>query len=209
MKRLFQLEPSAPDPWHFERMFKDQGFSFVAGVDEVGRGCLAGPVVAAAVILPDDLSHLGITDSKALSEKERIRLDKEIRARATALSIAQVDPFEIDRINILNAALKAMALCIEALDPGPDAVLVDGNQAISSLTIPQKTLVKGDSLSCSIAAASIVAKVYRDRLMCDYARKWPGYGFERHKGYGTALHRKALARLGPTPIHRRSFKGVG
>ena len=201
-------ELDAPDPWHFEKMLQDQGFSFVAGVDEVGRGCLAGPVVAAAVILMEDLSHLGITDSKLLSEDQRIRMDKEIRRRAAAVSVGLVEPAEIDRINILQASLKAMAKAVAGLSPGAEALLVDGNQPIPGLSLPQRTVVKGDSRCCSIAAASIVAKVFRDRLMCRYAEKWPGYGFERHKGYGTAMHRQALKSLGPCPIHRLSFKGV-
>ncbi len=196
------------DPWYYEALLHDQGFSFVAGVDEVGRGCLAGPVVAAAVILPFDLSDLGITDSKALSPLEREALDKEIRARAVAFSIAQVDSVEIDRINILQASLKAMAKAVLSLSPSAAAVLVDGNQSVPNISLPQKTLTKGELRSCSIAAASILAKVYRDRLMVKYSMAWPQYGFERHKGYGTALHRKALEIYGPSPIHRRSFKGV-
>ena len=196
-----------PGAWHFEQILQDQGLWPAAGVDEVGRGCLAGPVVAAAVILKEDISDHGITDSKKLSPAQREELAEFIRSVALAVAVAQVEPHQIEQINILRASLEAMKQAVQALPIRPRALLVDGNQQIP-MEIPQKTLVKGDSRSCSIAAASIVAKVYRDNLMVRYAKKFPGYGFENHKGYGTREHLKKLAALGPCPIHRRSFKGV-
>lgn len=207
MALLFAGTQPRADMWLHESLLADQGLDPVAGVDEVGRGCLAGPVVAAAVILPHNLEGEGITDSKALSPKERRRLDSLIRQRAVAVSLAEVDAGEIDSINILRASLKAMGLAVDALNVRPKAVLVDGNQAIPH-SLPQKTVIHGDSISCSIAAASIVAKVYRDRLMESFSEKFPQYNFRKHKGYATLEHRQALKTLGPCPLHRRSFKGV-
>ncbi len=201
----------APDLLRYERMLWDLGLDLVAGVDEVGRGCLAGPVVAAAVILPRDkvlLQELGgVRDSKSLTSQARKRLDKEIRLRALSLAISQVEPSEIDRINILNASLKAMSQAIDGLDHRPDVILVDGNQFIPH-TIPQKVIIKGDSRSLTVASASIVAKVFRDHLMERMDRKFPGYQFGRHKGYATRRHKEALCLHGPCPIHRKSFSGV-
>ncbi len=193
--------------WLHESLLADQGLWPVAGVDEVGRGCLAGPVVAAAVILPHNLEKEGVADSKTLSPRERSRLDILIRERAVAVAVAEVGSHEIDSTNILKASLKAMKLAVDALSVRPRAILVDGNQPIPH-TIPQKTVIHGDSISCSIAAASIVAKVYRDRLMKNFSAEFPQYNFEKHKGYATQEHRSALKHFGPCAIHRRSFKGV-
>lgn len=200
-------EPGPQDLLCFERQLWKQGLYPVAGLDEVGRGCLAGPVVAAAVVLPMDVDLPGVTDSKALSPQHRRELDSFIRSSALSVSIAQVSPEEIDKINILQASLKAMALAVNGLSVRPRALLVDGNQPVPH-TLPQKTVTRGDARSLSIAAASIVAKVYRDGLMEEMDRVYPGYQFARHKGYATALHREAIRRNGATPIHRRTFKGV-
>ncbi len=205
------MERQALDLLRYERMLWDLGLDLVAGVDEVGRGCLAGPVVAAAVILPRDRTSLqglsGVRDSKSLTSQARARLEKEIRLRALSLAISQVEPPEIDRINILNASLKAMAQAVNGLDHRPNVILVDGNQFIPH-TIPQKVIIKGDSLSLTIAAASIVAKVFRDDLMKRMDREFPGYQFGRHKGYATRRHKEALRIYGPCAIHRKSFSGV-
>ncbi len=179
----------------------------VAGVDEAGRGCLAGPVVAGAVILDESRPIHGLRDSKALSERKRNELFEQIRERALAYSVGMTAPEEIDRINILQAALLAMEEAVLALRKKPDCILIDGNSK-TSLPIEQKTIVKGDSKCASIAAASIVAKVTRDRIMTEIEREYPGYGFSRHKGYPTKEHLGALRNLGPCPIHRKSFKGV-
>ena len=179
----------------------------VAGVDEAGRGCLAGPVVAGAVILDEGRPIHGLRDSKTLSEKKRNELFEQIRENALAYSVGMTAAEEIDRINILRAALLAMEKAVLALGKKPDCVLIDGN-ARTSLPIEQKTIVKGDSKCASIAAASIVAKVTRDRIMTEIEREYPGYGFSRHKGYPTKEHLGALRNMGPCPIHRKSFKGV-
>lgn len=180
---------------------------FIAGVDEVGRGPLAGPVVAAAVILAPRPLPRGLTDSKALTAAERERLDEKIRARALAFAIAQASPEEIDRFNILQASLLAMQRAVAALRPIPAAAWVDGNQA-PPLARPLRTIVGGDGRVPAISAASIIAKVERDRQMLDFDALYPGYGFARHKGYATAAHRAAITALGVTPIHRRSFAPV-
>lgn len=179
----------------------------VAGVDEAGRGCLAGPVVAGAVILDETRPIDGLRDSKALSEKKRNELFEQIREKALAHSVGMTAPEEIDRINILQAALLAMEEAVLSLQRKPDCILIDGNSK-TSLSIEQKAIVKGDSKCPSIAAASIVAKVTRDRIMTEIEREYPGYGFSRHKGYPTKEHLDALRNLGPCPIHRKSFKGV-
>ena len=207
MSLLFAGTEPRADMWLHERLLADRGLEPVAGVDEVGRGCLAGPVVAAAVILPYNLEHEGVTDSKALSPSEREKLDILIRKVAIALCIAEVQAREIDSINILQASLKAMRLAVDGLQIRPRSILVDGNQQIPH-SIPQKTVIHGDSVSCSIAAASIVAKVYRDRLMDTLSKSYPEYNFSRHKGYATKEHRQALRQYGPCPIHRLSFRGV-
>lgn len=181
----------------------------MAGVDEVGRGALFGPVVAAAVILsPETLSPLietGVTDSKQLSSQQRQQLALQIRAVAIACEIGIASVAEIDQLNILQASLLAMQRAIAKLPVQPSLCLIDGNQKIPSLLIPQQTLVKGDQHSVAIAAASIVAKVWRDTLIARLAAHYPAYDLMANKGYGTARHRQALQRLGPSPLHRRSF----
>ena len=185
----------------------------VAGVDEVGRGCLFGDVVAAAVILPCDrlveLEQLGVTDSKKLSPKRREQLDLIIREMALAYAIGHASAKEIDEMNILAASLLAMERAIAQLQPQPKHCLIDGNQLLRFkliAPIPQTTVIKGDSLSVSIAAASIVAKVWRDRQMVEFAEIYKGYDLATNKGYGTAKHRAAIAKLGYSDLHRKSFK---
>lgn len=179
----------------------------VAGVDEAGRGCLAGPVAAGAVILDPGRPVRGLRDSKKLTEKRREELFAEIREKSAAWSVAMTGPGEIDRTNILRAALRAMEKAVAGLSVEPDFVLVDGNARIS-IAVEQKTVVGGDDRCASVAAASIVAKVTRDRLMKELETEYPGYGFSRHKGYPSKEHRESLRRLGPCPIHRKSFNGV-
>lgn len=192
----------------FENQAIAEGFRFIAGVDEVGRGCLAGAVVAAACIL--DLSRPlpeGLNDSKKLSEKKRLKIDAELRETCIAYSIAQVEAEEIDEINILQATKKAMRLAIENLTPNADFLLVDALQ-LKEINLPQKAIIKGDAISASIAAASIIAKTYRDNLMCEFAKIYPNYGFEKHVGYGTKAHFEAIKLHGACPLHRKSFRGV-
>ncbi|MBI5017410.1 MAG: ribonuclease HII [Deltaproteobacteria bacterium] len=186
-----------------------RGFRAVCGVDEVGRGPLAGPVVAAAVLLDRDAAPLlpGLGDSKALSSRTRADLVPRIHDVAIGVGVGLATVEEIDRLNILQASLLAMARAVASLSSPPDFLLVDGLHPIP-LPIPQETLVKGDARSVCIAAASNVAKEHRDRLMCEYAVLHPGYGFDEHKGYPTASHREALRRLGPSPLHRLTFRGV-
>lgn len=183
----------------------------VAGVDEVGRGALFGPVVAAAVILPPaahlPLQQLGVTDSKRLSARRREQLVTPIQTWATATAVGLASVHDIERLNILGATLLAMERAVRRLSCVPDLCLIDGNQAIATLEIPQKTVIQGDQICLEIAAASILAKVWRDRLMVQLGRRYPGYGLDRHKGYGSAAHRQAIQQLGPSPQHRRSFKG--
>jgi ribonuclease HII len=193
----------------FEKELSGKGYFFIAGVDEVGRGPLAGPVVAAAVIFLDKEIPEGINDSKQLSDAERRRLyDLLIQDERVLKGIGICDEKIIDQINIREASFQAMLAALEKLPVKPDYVLVDGFK-IPSLQILQMGIVKGDSLSYSIAAASILAKVTRDNLMLSYHETYPEYGFSRHKGYGTAEHMEALQRLGPSPIHRMSFEPVG
>lgn len=180
----------------------------IAGVDEAGRGPLAGPVVAAAVVLDTDRPIDGLDDSKKLTARRRDELFESIRERATAFAIVEVGPEDIDRLNILQATMTAMAQAVRALDPAPDHVRIDGNRVPDLGGLSCEALVGGDGLCKAIGAASILAKVHRDRLMIDYHARWPDYGFDRHKGYPTAAHLDALDRLGPTPIHRRSFRPV-
>jgi ribonuclease HII len=194
--------------WKFERGVYDRGYDRIAGVDEAGRGPLAGPVVSAAVILDRDAPIDGLADSKTLSPRKRESLFTEIYARAVAVGIGIVDAIEIDRVNILQASLRAMAMAVANLRPRPDWLLIDGPFGIP-VELPQTPIPKGDGLSASIAAASIVAKVSRDHLMARYHEDYPQYGFSRHKGYPTRAHRDALRQFGCCPIHRRSFNGVG
>jgi ribonuclease HII len=185
-----------------------QGHAVVCGVDEVGRGPLAGPVCAAAVILPGDFEHDVLTDSKKLSEKQRESLYAELTQRDDIVwALAQLEPTEIDRVNILQASREAMRRAVLALRSTPTAALIDG-LPVPDFPIPQRALVKGDSLSLSIAAASVIAKVTRDRLMHELAQRFPQYGFDVHKGYPTPKHLAALAQHGPCEIHRRSFGPV-
>ena len=202
---LFGDEQS--DPWRFERLAAWQGFRAVAGVDEAGRGPLAGPVVAAAVLLPAGVDLEGVDDSKKLSASRRDELFTLIVERALAVGVGVSDHSSIDRINILQATLAAMKEAVANLAISVDYLLVDGISKIP-VHLPQRTIKKGDSASISIAAASIVAKVTLDRMMDDYDLRYPGYGFARHKGYGSAAHLAAIARLGPSPIHRLTFRGV-
>lgn len=192
----------------FENQAITEGFWFIAGVDEVGRGCLAGAVVAAACIL--DLSKPlpeGLNDSKKLSAKRREKLDVEIKENALSYSIAQVEAGEIDQINILQATKKAMRLAIEKLSTPADFLLIDALE-LKDLNIPQKAIIHGDAISASIAAASIIAKTYRDDLMCELDKTYPVYGFAKHVGYGTKAHFEALRTHGACEIHRKSFRGV-
>ena len=192
----------------FEQQAIAEGFRFIAGVDEVGRGCLAGAVVAAAVVL--DLSKPlpeGLNDSKKISAKNRERLNAEIRASAICYAIAQVEADEIDRINILQATKKAMISAIGQLNPAADFLLIDALQ-LKELSIPQKAVIHGDAISASIAAASIIAKTYRDNLMSELDKIYPEYGFAKHVGYGTKAHFEALRAHGACPLHRKTFRGV-
>jgi ribonuclease HII len=189
---------------HFERLLWKAGIERIAGVDEVGMGPLAGPVVAASVVFPPGTEIAGIDDSKALDEDTRNQLDQEIRSRATAFAIGRVEVEEIDRINIYHAGIRAMHLAVSNLPVAPQHILVD-SRTIPGFTQPQNSFDKGDGINFSIAAASIVAKVYRDRLMTELDAQYPGYGFASHKGYATPEHQRAIRELGPCAIHRRSF----
>jgi ribonuclease HII len=190
--------------WEIENRHFEQGIVTICGVDEAGRGPLAGPVCAAAVILPPNLEIPGLTDSKKLSDKRRRELYPVIMEQAIAYGIGLASHEEIDEINILQATFLAMERAIAQLKVRPDLALIDGNRQ-KDFGFPVETVVKGDSLSASIAAASILAKVTRDDLMVSMAQQYPGYGFEVHKGYGTKAHYEALQKLGPSPIHRMTF----
>ena len=192
-----------PD-YSLEEALREHGFVSVCGVDEAGRGPLSGPVVAAACILPIGCAIEGLNDSKKLSPKKRDKLFDEIKEKAVAYSIASASPAEIDEINILNATMLAMRRAIEGLSVPADFALVDGN-VVRDFPIEAKAIVKGDAISCSISAASILAKVTRDRLCLEDDAKYPEYRFAKHKGYSTALHMQILREKGPCPIHRRSF----
>jgi len=191
----------------YEAKAVNQGFKNIAGVDEAGRGPLAGPVVAAAVIFSANIEMAGLDDSKKLSPKKREELFPKIQESAITFGVAVVDREVIDEINILQAARLAMKQAVTQLNPVPGLLLIDGNQKIES-TLDQWAIVKGDSKSLSIAAASVLAKVTRDRIMEDYHKVYPQYEFNRHKGYGTKLHRNLIQEHGPCPIHRSTFKGV-
>ena len=201
MKEKIQI-----DKLQYERALLEKGYKFVAGVDEVGRGPLAGPVVCAAVIMPLGENEIidGVDDSKKLSEKKRVKLAEEIKKKAICYSIFEVSEQEIDEINILQATRKGMKEALLKLDITPDAVLTDGNMTLD-IPFPQKSVVHGDALSYTIGAASIVAKVYRDNLMDEYAKIYPEYAFEKNKGYGTAAHINAIKEIGLCPIHRKTF----
>jgi ribonuclease HII len=203
------LFPSLPDqPMdYFEKLYTNRGFQRIAGVDEVGRGPLAGPVVAAAVILPRSGIEQPLFDSKKIPARKREELHRVILSKALGVGIGIIAQEEIDRINILEASLKAMVLAIRELPVSPDFILIDGPQGLA-LSIPQKPIRKGDQLSNSIAAASIVAKVTRDRMMMECHRKYPHYNFAKHKGYGTQEHLEAIKTFGVCELHRKTFRGV-
>ena len=196
------------DFWQYEREALAEGHTVVCGCDEAGAGPLAGPVYAAAVVLPLGLDLPGLNDSKKLTEKKREALFPVIQERAEAWSVAFVDAAEIDATDILSARMKAMQLAIDELPQAPDFALIDGNRdhgKSASIATPHRCIVKGDSLSASVAAASILAKVSRDHFMLEMAEQYPQYHFEKHKGYGTKLHYELLRTYGPSPIHRRTF----
>jgi ribonuclease HII len=203
-RRRRVLPTAAP---HLETLLWRVGIRYVAGVDEVGMGPLAGPVVAAAVVLPTGTQLDGVADSKVLRAAVRERLDLEIRRRALGVGVAVVEPDEIDRLNIYQAGLCALRRAVEALPVVPGFVLVDGRE-IPGLPMPQSAYPKGDSFVCSIAAASIVAKVHRDAIMRELDGRYPGYGFASHMGYSTRAHFAAIREHGPSPVHRRSFAPV-
>ena len=196
------------DLWALELACREEGYSSVCGCDEAGAGPLAGPVYAAAVILPLGAELPGLNDSKKLTEKKREALFPVIREQAVAWAVARVEAAEIDETDILSARMKAMQLAIDRLTPAPDFALLDGNRdhgRSAAVTTPHRMIVKGDFLSASIAAASILAKVSRDRYMKEIAAQYPQYEFDRHKGYGTKRHYELLRQYGPSPIHRRTF----
>ncbi|MGM9651415.1 MAG: ribonuclease HII [Faecousia sp.] len=195
---------SETDLWEIERGLYQEGYTAVCGIDEAGRGPLAGPVCAGAVILPPELEIPGLNDSKKLTDKKRRALYDEITRQAVAWAVCMVDEKVIDEINILQATFRAMAGALAGLKTVPDFVLVDGNRD-PELGIATQTVVKGDARSANVAAASILAKVTRDRFMEQQAEQYPQYGFEIHKGYGTKAHYAALREYGPCPIHRQSF----
>ncbi len=192
----------------FEEQAASEGFQFVAGVDEVGRGCLAGPVVAAACILDQSKPvPRRLNDSKKLTERQRKEIDEELRQTAVAYSVGIIDADEIDRVNILEATKLAMLKAIDGLTPAPDHLLIDALQ-LRQCSLPQKAIIKGDSISYSIAAASVIAKVFRDDLMKQYDAEFPEYGFAGHKGYGSVAHFAAIREHGPCRLHRKTFRGV-
>ena len=202
MKKIWNAE----EKLQFERALQAKGLQYIAGVDEVGRGPLAGPVVCAAVIMPldEDKLVIGVDDSKKLSEKKREQLAEEIKARALCYTIIEIDEKTIDEINILEATRLGMKKAIESLEIPPETVLTDGNMTIDT-HFAQHSVIHGDALSYSIGAASIIAKVYRDHLMDEFAKTYPHYGFEKNKGYGTAAHIQGIKEHGLCPIHRRTF----
>lgn len=207
MRQQKLLDSPPPNRRRYEESLRSQGIELIAGVDEAGRGCLAGPVVAAAVILPKEAIISDLRDSKKLSERQRERLFDQINEHAVASATAVVDSQEIDRTNILRASLLAMKMAVDELKITPQFLLIDGPQMIEH-HIPQRALIKGDDISINIAAASIIAKVFRDRMMRDLEPLYYPYKFSIHKGYGTALHLEELKRFGPTPIHRKTFRRV-
>jgi ribonuclease HII len=190
----------------YEREARAAGATAIAGVDEVGRGALFGPVVAAAVVLPPDCRIRGLRDSKQLEPADRERMAKIVEIRAICFTIEEVDAETIDRVNIYQASKLAMLRAVQRLSPAPDHLLIDALRLDHPCA--QTSIIYGDSLSLSIAAASVIAKVYRDRRMCEYHERWPQYGLHSHKGYSTPEHKRALAEHGPTPLHRFSFRPV-
>jgi ribonuclease HII len=202
---LFDEDPR--DHWYFERRAHQRNFGRIAGVDEAGRGPLAGPVVAAAVVLPYEIDLPNIRDSKQLSPAQRQAWYEKICFLATDIGVGEISAAEIDRTNILAASLKAMHKAVSQIDPLPDFLLIDGPWEVE-IQLPQQALKGGDQLSISVAAASIVAKVHRDAIMSAYHQSYPNYNFAQNKGYGTKEHRIALARFGSCPQHRQTFRGV-
>lgn len=196
-----------PQLWASEKLARAMGFEVVAGIDEVGLGPLAGPAVAAAVVLPLAARLPGLNDSKQLTAAQRERLDVRIRRIAVAWAVAEVTPADIDRFGLTYARRRAMEGAVAALAPRPQYLLIDAWD-VPDLAIPQLAVIKGDATCASIMAASIVAKVHRDRLMTEYDARYPGYGFALHKGYATAAHKRALRELGPSPIHRMSWAPI-
>ncbi len=202
MKKVWNAE----EKLQYERALLSKGVKYIAGVDEVGRGPLAGPVVCAAIIMPleEESIIIGVDDSKKLSAKKREQLAEEIKKRALAYTIVEVSEKEIDEINILEATKLGMKRALETLSIAPETVLTDGNMTLD-ITFPQRSIIQGDALSYSIGAASIIAKVYRDNMMDEYAKEYPQYAFDSNKGYGTAAHIQAIKEYGLCPIHRRTF----
>ena len=191
-----------------EHQARDGGYHFIAGLDEVGRGCLAGPVVAAACILDINRPLIkGLNDSKKLTPAVRESIEEQLKEQCVAFAIGEVEAEEIDEINILEATKKAMRIALSKLEPQADFLLIDA-LTLKDVLLPQRPVIKGDSICGSIAAASILAKTYRDKLMHDYHSEFPNYGFDKHVGYGTAEHLNALRKHGACPLHRRSFQGV-
>jgi ribonuclease HII len=201
------LSPDGKDRLFYETVARKAGYGSISGVEEAGRGPLAGPVVAAAVILPEDVALDGIDDSKRMTETARDAAFPFICRHALALGVGVVSRASIDRFNILRASLEAMKLAVLSMDRRPDFLLIDGIHEVP-IGIPQWCLKKGDQISASISAASVVAKVYRDRIMHAYHEMYPDYGFHQHKGYGTRAHLEAIRQFGPSPCHRLTFKGV-
>jgi ribonuclease HII len=209
-KRLEEEEKEAAridSMWSYERRYRADGIRYIAGIDEAGRGPLAGPVVAAAVILPTTFKAEGLNDSKQLTQGEREELRERIMSGALSIGVGIVDVDYIDHHNILQATYEAMRQAVRQCKPDPELLLLDAVK-VPGLSIPQVPIIKGDALSHSIAAASIIAKTTRDRIMVDYAKEYPQYGFEEHKGYSAPFHYRALDQYGPCPIHRRSFKPI-
>lgn len=206
MEQERQLREKFNEMKVYENKWQAKGYKYIAGVDEVGRGPLAGPVVAAAVILPEDFFLAGIDDSKKISEKKRNEYDEIIRREAIAVSVAMIDADEIDRVNIYEATKKAMIAAIASLDPNPEVLLIDAMKLETPFVV--ESIIKGDAKSVSIAAASIIAKVARDRLMVELSTQFPEYGLQQNMGYGTREHLQAIQRHGITPYHRKSFAPV-
>ena len=188
-----------------EEIYNKEDVKYICGIDEAGRGPLAGPVVVASVIMPKDSMIEGVNDSKKVSEKKREKLYEEITNTAIAWGVGIIDQREIDEINILNATKKGLTISLKELEIKPDLILVDALTNIDTLVIPYRSIIKGDAKSYSIAAASIIAKVTRDRIMRQWDELYPEYGFEKHKGYGTKMHIDAIKEYGPCPLHRKSF----
>lgn len=195
------------DIYRFDGTFRDKGYSLIAGVDEAGRGPIAGPVVASAVILPEHVRIDGLRDSKKVPEPEREHLFYEVLCSASYIGVGVVDVSQIEQLNILGATKLAMKTAIKDLDVRPDLLIIDAVN-LDGIDVPQESPIKGDSKSASVAAASIIAKYFRDKLMMHYHEMYPEYGFDRHKGYGTMEHMTVIQKIGPCPQHRKAFRGV-